>query len=62
MSGDKILISLDDACAWARGEITIRIRFPNGVSSEVSMQEYRVEMARQREQVRRLREKERPCR
>ena len=38
---DKILIDLDKALAWARGETRLRVRLPDGSFSEMSLVEYR---------------------
>ncbi len=37
----KILIDLEDALAWARGERHLRVRLPDGSLSEMSLIEYR---------------------
>jgi hypothetical protein len=37
----KILIDLEDALAWARGERQLRVRLPDGSISEMSLIEYR---------------------
>jgi hypothetical protein len=37
----KVLIELDEALAWARGETRIQVRLPDGTSSEMSVMQYR---------------------
>lgn len=41
MSGQKIIDALDEILQWTRGKGKIRIRMPNGVSSEMTVDEYR---------------------
>ena len=38
---NKILIELDEALAWARGERRMEVRLPDGTSAEMSVIEYR---------------------
>ena len=37
---DGTLFDLDEVMAWARGEIRLRVRLPNGASDEMSVAEY----------------------
>jgi hypothetical protein len=37
----KVLIELDDALAWARGERCIQVRLPDGTLSEMGVMQYR---------------------
>ena len=37
---DGTLFDLDDVMAWARGEIRLRVRLPNGASDDMSVAEY----------------------
>ena len=37
----KVLIELDEALAWARGERCIRVRLPDGTLSEMGVLQYR---------------------
>ena len=37
----KILIDLEEALAWARGERRLQVRLPDGSFSEMSLVEYR---------------------
>jgi hypothetical protein len=38
---NRILIELDEALAWARGERRMQVRLPDGTSAEMSVIEYR---------------------
>ena len=40
---DQTLITLDRALAWARGEIRIEVRLPNGSIEEMNVMQYRRE-------------------
>jgi hypothetical protein len=37
----RVLIELDDALAWARGERCIEVRLPDGTSSDMGVMQYR---------------------
>jgi hypothetical protein len=37
----KVLIELDEALAWARGERCIQVRLPDGTLSEMGVLQYR---------------------
>ena len=37
----KVLIELDDALAWARGDRRLQVRLPDGTSSEMGVMQYR---------------------
>jgi hypothetical protein len=37
---DGTLFGLDEIMAWARGEIRLKVRLPNGASDEMSVSEY----------------------
>jgi hypothetical protein len=37
---DGTLFDLDEVMAWARGEVRLRVRLPNGASDEMSVAEY----------------------
>jgi hypothetical protein len=37
---DGTLFDLDEIMAWARGEIRLRVRLPDGASDEMSISEY----------------------
>jgi hypothetical protein len=36
----KILVALDEALAWARGEKRMQVRLPDGASLEMGVKEY----------------------
>jgi hypothetical protein len=36
----KILVELDEALAWARGEKRMQVRLPDGLSLEMGVKEY----------------------
>ena len=36
---DGTLFDLDEVMAWARGEVRLRVRLPNGASDEMSVAE-----------------------
>ena len=38
---DTILISLDEALAWARGKTRLQVRLPDGTSAEMGVMQYR---------------------
>ncbi len=38
---ETILISLDEALAWARGKIRLQVRLPDGTSAEMGVMQYR---------------------
>ena len=38
---NKILIELDEALAWGRGERRMQVRLPNGSSAHMSVRQYR---------------------
>ena len=38
----KVLIELDEALAWARGDRRIQVRLPDGTSSEMGVMQYRL--------------------
>ena len=37
----KVLIDLDDALAWARGDRRLQVRLPDGTLSEMGVMQYR---------------------
>ena len=37
---DGALFDLDEVMAWARGEVRLRVRLPNGASDDMSVGEY----------------------
>ena len=43
----KILVELDEALAWARGEKRMQVRLPDGASLEMGVKEYCTEYATQ---------------
>ena len=38
----KVLIELDEALGWARGERRIQVRLPDGTSTEMGVMQYRL--------------------
>ena len=38
---ETILISLDEALAWARGKTRLQVRLPDGTSAEMGVMQYR---------------------
>ena len=40
---DQAVIALDEALAWARGEIRIEVRLPDGRIQEMNVMQYRRE-------------------
>ena len=41
VTAGKVLIELDDALAWARGERRLQVRLPDGTSSDMGVMQYR---------------------